>query len=243
LRRDQIERELRKKVERWQQELEDDPDRDPGTRVGQAQIAQLREQLKDLREKGEEKLSQTDPEARFLRERGRYVMGYTGELAVSEDHFIVAQRVTQNRNDNESLLPMVEQVEHQCGQRPERVLADSGFFSNRNLQQMHERGIEAYVPDSNLARELNSGEKARGVGRMMVSDPYLKRMRRRLRSARGRAWYNKRKALVEPVLGTLKQQRGMRQFERRGLLAVAAEWALAAMAYNLVRYHNLRRRT
>jgi transposase len=243
LRRDQIERELRKKVERWQQELEDDPDRDPGTRVGQAQIAQLRKQLKDLREKGEEKLSQTDPEARFLRERGRYVMGYTGELAVSEDHFIVAQRVTQNRNDNESLLPMVEQVEHQCGQRPERVLADSGFFSNRNLQQMHERGIEAYVPDSNLARELNSGEKARGVGRMMVSDPYLKRMRRRLRSARGRAWYNKRKALVEPVLGTLKQQRGMRQFERRGLLAVAAEWALAAMAYNLVRYHNLRRRT
>jgi len=80
LRRDRIERELRKKVERWQRELDDDPDRDPGTRVGQEQIAQLREQLKYLRESGEEKLSTTDPEARFLRERGRFVLGYTAEM-------------------------------------------------------------------------------------------------------------------------------------------------------------------
>jgi len=243
LREDRIERELRKKVERWQRELEDDPDRDPGTRVGQQQIAQLREQLKSLQQQGEKKLSKTDPDARFMRERGRFVLGYTGEIAVSEDHFIVAQRVTQNRNDNEALVPMVDEVERQGRERPQRVLADCGFFSNRNLQQMHERRIAAYVPDPNLARELNTGEKARGVGRMTVSDPHLKRMRRRLRSARGRAWYKKRKALVEPVFGTLKQQRGLRQFERRGLLAVAAEWALAAMAYNLVRYYNLRRRT
>jgi transposase len=50
-----------------------------------------------------------------------------------------------------------------------------------------------------------------------------------------------REAMVEPVFGTLKQQRGMRQFERRGKAAVAAEWALASMAYNLTRYHMLRR--
>jgi hypothetical protein len=87
-------------VQRWQQELDDDPDRDPGTRVGPEQIAQLREQLQYLRESGEEKLSTTDPDARFLRERGRFVLGYTAEIAVSEDHFIVAQRVTQNKSDN-----------------------------------------------------------------------------------------------------------------------------------------------
>jgi len=86
LRRDRIERELRKRVQRWQQELDDDPDRDPGTRVGQEQIAHSREQLKRLRESGEEKLSATDPDTRFLRERGRFVLGYTAEIAVSEDH-------------------------------------------------------------------------------------------------------------------------------------------------------------
>ena len=129
LRRDAIERELRKKVKSWQQELDDDPDRDPGTRVGREQITQLREQLKHLRESGEEKLLTTDPDARFLRERGRFVLGYTAEVAVSEDHFIVAQRVTQNKNDNHALIPMVDEVERQCGERPQRVLADCGFFS------------------------------------------------------------------------------------------------------------------
>lgn len=242
LRQDQIERELRKKVQRWQQELEDDPDRDPGTRVGQEQIAQLREQLGQLRKSGEDKLSTTDPEARFLRERKGFVLGYTAEIAVSEDHFIVAQRVTQNKNDNEALVPMVEEVEQQCGERPERVLADCGFFSNQNLREMEDRGIEVYVPDPNLARELNRGKIARGVGRMTVSDPYLLRSRKRLRSAPGRAWYKKRKGMVEPVIGTLKEQRGMRQFQRRGRAATAVEWALASIAYNLIRYHNLRRR-
>ena len=241
LRRDKLERELRRKVERWQRELDDDPDRDPGTRVGEQQIAHLREPLKCLRESGEEKLSTTDPEARFLRERGRFVLGYTAEIAVSEDHFLVAQRVTQNKSDNGSLVPMVEEVERQCGQRPERVLADCGFFSNQNLREMQARGIEAYVPDPNLARELNTGERARGVGRMTVSNPHLKRSRKRLRSRRGRACDKKRKAMVEPVIGILKEQRGMRQFYRRGKAATAAEWALAAMAYNLIRYRNLRR--
>jgi transposase len=242
LRREQIERELGKKVQRWQQELDDDPDRGPGVRVGSEEIAKLREQLKHLRESGEEKLSRTDLDARFLRERGRFVLGYTAEIAVSEDHFILAPRVTQSKNDNQALLPMVEEVERQCGERPQRVLADCGFFSNRNLREMEDRSIEAYVPDPNLARELNTGVIAQGVGRMTVSDPHLLRCRKRLRSARGRAWYKKRKGMVEPVIGTLKEQPGMRQFQRRGRLATAVEWALASMAYNLIRYHNLRRR-
>ncbi len=242
LRRDAIERELRKKVKSWQQELDDDPDRDPGTRVGREQITQLREQLKHLRESGEEKLSTTDPDARFLRERGRFVLGYTAEVAVSEDHFIVAQRVTQNKNDNHALIPMVDEVERQCGERPQRVLADCGFFSSQNLREMEDRNIEVYLPDPNLAGELNTGKIARGIGRMKISDAHLKRSRRRLRSTQGRAWYKKRKGMVEPVIGTLKEQRGMRQFQRRGRPATAVEWALASIAYNLSRYNNLRRK-
>jgi hypothetical protein len=241
LRRDQLERELRKKVKCWQQELDGDPDRDPGTRVGPEQITQLREQLKHLRESGEEQFWITDPDTSFLRERGRFVLGYTAEVAVSEDHFIVAQRVTQSKNDNHALVPMVEEVERQCGERPQRVLADGGFFSNQNLRDLEGRGIEAYVPDPNLARELNTGKMARGVGRMKVSDPHLLRSRQRLRGARGRAWYKKRKGLVEPVIGILKEQRGMRQFQRRGRAATAVEWVLASVAYNLIRYRNLRR--
>lgn len=227
---------------RWQQELDDDPDREPGTRVGQEQIERVRQQLQQLHQSGESKLSIIDPEARFLRERGRrFVLGYTAEIAVSEDHFIVAQRVTQNKNDNHALVPMVDEVERQCAARPQRILADTGFFCNQNLREMEARGIEAYLPDPNLARELNTGEVAGGVGRMTVSEPSLLRLRQRLRSAEGRAWYKKRKALVEPVFGILKEQRGMRQFQRRGLAPVAVEWTLASIAHNLIRYHTLRR--
>jgi len=242
LREDRLEQELRQKVERWQRDLDDDPDREPGTRVGQEEIARVREQLQQLRQSGENQLSSTDPEARFLRERGgRFVLGYTAEVAVSEDHFIVAQRVTQNKSDNKALVPMVDEVERRCGSRPQRVLADSGFFSNQNLREMEARGIAAYLPDPNLAREMRTGETARGIGRRAVKDPSLHRLRRRLRTTEGRSWYKKRKALVEPVIGILKEQRGMRQFQRRGLSAVAVEWTLAAIAHNLIRYHLLRR--
>ena len=47
----------------------------------------------------------------------------------------------------------------------------------------------------------------------------------------------RRKALVEPVFGVLKEQRGLRRFRRRGLAAVAVEWALATTAYNLTRLY------
>ena len=162
--------------------------------------------------------------------------------AAIADHFIVAQRVTQNKNDNRALVPMVDEVERRCGARPQRVMADCGFFSNENLRAMEARDIETYLPDPNLARELSTGDVAGGVGRMAVSDPSLQRLRQRLRTTEGRAWYKKRKALVEPVFGILKEQRGMRQFQRRGLSAVGTEWALAATAHNLFRYHALRRR-
>lgn len=244
LREDRLREELQQKVERWQRELDDDPDREPGTRVGSQEIARVREQLQRLKQSGENKLSITDPEARFLRERGgRFVLGYTAELAVSEDHFIVAQRVTQNKHDSHALVPLVDEVEQRCAARPQRVLADSGFFSNQNVQEMEARGMEVYLPDPNMACELRTGEPTGAeMGRMKVSTPSLLRMRQRLRTPEGRAWYAKRKEIVEPVIGILKEQRGMRQFQRRGIAAVSVEWAFAATAYNLIRYHTLRRK-
>jgi hypothetical protein len=61
------------------------------------------------------------------------------------------------------------------------------------------------------------------------------RMRWKLRDPAGRRIYQRRKAIVEPVFGVLKDQRGMRQFARRGLPQVAVELALAATPYNLTR--------
>lgn len=230
---------IRRDIRRWQKQGDaDDPNEGAGTRVGpeaiaalERQLAEIPERLERLHKAGLKKLSRTDSDSRFLRERGGFTLGYTATLAVSEDHLILAQRVTQATNDNGALLPMVQAVEQQCGQKPQRVSADSGFFSIANLRSMEAAGVEGFVPDSNVARWLNRG----GRLRYRATDPVHRRMRRKLRDPAGRAVYQRRKAIVEPVIGVLKAQRGMRRFARRGLRQVAVEFALAATAYNLTR--------
>lgn len=230
---------IRREIRRWQKQCDaDDPNEGAGLEVGGEVLERLERQLEEipvrlerLRKAGVKKLSQTDADSRFLYARGKHTLGYTATLAVSEDHLIVAQRVTQETNDNELLLPMLEAVGEQCGERPQRISADSGFFSLRNLKELETRGVDAYVPDSNLARWLNRGGRLRTRAKVAVH----RRMRRKLRDPAGRRIYQRRKAIVEPVFGVLKQQRGLRQFARRGLRHVAVELALAATAFNLTR--------
>ena len=144
---------------------------------------------------------------------------------------IVAQQVSQAATDNDLLVPMVDEVERRCGERAPEVSGDSGFFSNDNLHAMEERKIEAYVPDANLARVLNRG----GRLEQRACDPAHQRMRKKLRSPEGRRAYRRRKEIVEPVWGVLKEQRGMRRFRMRGLAKVAIEFTFAATALNLTR--------
>jgi hypothetical protein len=64
-------------------------------------------------------------------------------------------------------------------------------------------------------------------------------MRAKLRSPAGQAAYARRKAIVEPIFGVLKQQRAMRQFRTRGLDRVGNEFTLATMAFNITRLYGL----
>jgi transposase len=228
---------IRRRIRRWQQQCDgEDPNEGAGTTVGQAaswqrQLEQIPVRLERLRKTGLQKLSGTDGDSRFLRDRRGFTLGYTATVAVSDDHLIVGQQISQESNDNGLLVPLVEAVTHACGEPPQRVSADSGFFSNDNARAMEERKIDAYVPDSNLARVLNRGGKLQ----VPAYHPAQQRMRRKLRSPEGRTIYQRRKALVEPVLGILKEQRGMRRFRLRGRSKVAAEFALATTALNLTR--------
>jgi len=230
---------LRRQVRVWQKAADKD-DAEPGgldVAIGELNKAldELPRRMERLKKSGLKKLSRTDEDARFLRQRGGFVLGYTAEIAVSDDHLIVAQRVTQNATDNASLELMIDQTEQRCGAPPGAALADSGFFSIDNLNRLEQRNIEAYVPDSNLARALNLGTRCR----TRACAPAHRRMRARLRSPDGKAAYARRKAVVEPVFGVLKQQRGIRQFRTRGLENVNNEFTLATLAFNISRLHAL----
>ncbi len=227
----------RRLVRRFQQKAsQQDPEEDGGVRLSAEQQQALAQQgVPALPKKGRQQVSRTDPESRFLRTARGWELGYTADLAVSDDHVIVATRVTQNATDNGSLLAMVEEVERQCRARPEKVTGDSGFFSGQAVREMKQRGIDLYLPDNNLRHEMRTGERAEGIGRRRIRDPEHQRMREKLRTTAGRAQYRRRQAVVEPVFGILKEQRGMRRFRRRGLAAVSTEWMMAAIAYNLTR--------
>jgi transposase len=232
---------LRRQVRVWQKAADRDDQEPGGLDVAIAELHkaldEMPRRMERLKKSGLKKLSRSDEDARFLRQRGdKFVLGYSAEIAVSDDHLIVAQRVTQNATDNGSLEPILSQTEQRCGAPPGAALADSGFFSIDNLEQMEQRNIDGYVPDSNMARALNLGARCR----TRACHPAHRRMRAKLRSPAGAAAYARRKAIVEPVFGVLKQQRGMRQFRTRGLNNVGNEFTLATLAYNITRLHVMR---
>jgi transposase len=230
---------LRRNIRRWQQACDKDDTEPAGLTVAieeaERKLAELPQRLERLRKSGLAKLSRTDEDARFLRCRRGFELGYTGEIAMSEDHLIVAQRLTQETTDNASLVPMVEQVKLECGSPPEEVLADSGYFSIKNLEWLEQQKIDACLPDSNMARSLNLGKRCKGRARAAAH----RRMRQKLRSRAGRQAYGQRKTIVEPGFGVLKEQRGMRQFRTRGKQTVANEFTLANTAYNLTRMYRV----
>jgi transposase len=230
---------LRRQIRRWQQACnQDDPNEAPGLELATREQARLEQKLaeipgrlRQLKKSGAKKRSRTDPDSRFLKQGGKFVLGYTVTVAASEDHLIVDQRVTTDPADSAALLPALQGVKERWGRFPDKTVADSGFFALGALQALERQKLDVYVPDSNLARVLNRGGRLRGRARQAVH----RRMRQKLRRPEGRAVYRKRKALVEPVLGVLKEQRGMRQFRRRGLENVAVEMSWATTAYNLTR--------
>ena len=65
------------------------------------------------------------------------------------------------------------------------------------------------------------------------------KMAYKLQTAIGRVIYGLRKSTVEPVIGIIKEVLGFRQFSLRGLTAVAGEWCLMCLAFNLKRLHVL----
>ena len=184
----------------------------------------------------------TDPESRIMRGADGFVQGYNAQAAVEPGlQLIVGQSVTAAANDKEQLIPMTEVMEQQSGQRPEAVLADSGYCSEENLEKLEaaepERKIEAYIATG----KNKHGEHRRACprGRLPKNVNRVQRMKRKLQTKAGRAVYAARKAIVEPVFGQIKQGRGFRQFLLRGIEKVRGEWALVCLTHNILKLYRL----
>ena len=185
----------------------------------------------------------TDPESRIMKGADGFVQAYNAQAVVEPDlQLIVGQTVTQAANDKEQLTPMVEVMERQSGQRPEEVLADSGYCSEKNLEALEskrqpERRIEGYI-----ATERQKHDEYREAcprGPLPKDATRVDRMRRKLKTKAGKAVYAARKAIVEPVFGQIKQARGFRQFLLRGIEKVRGEWSLVCLTHNILKLYRL----
>ncbi len=170
----------------------------------------------------------TDPDSRIMPTGGNsFEQCYNAQVAVDgKERIIVANMVSQSPNDMGQLIPVTNAAFENTEQVPARVLADTGYKNERDLELLCDMQIDAFV---SVGRE---GKAARTPSSAL---PCTAAMQRKLATKRGRARYRQRKGIVEPVFGWVKRVLGFRAFSLRGLRKVAGEWNLVCLAVNLRR--------
>ncbi len=180
----------------------------------------------------------TDPDSRIMKDGATksFEQCYNAQAAVDEKHqIIVASAVTQEANDKQQLEPMVEEMNKNLGNKlPEKLTADAGYYSEDNVKFIEGEQVDAYIAVEKMKHgEIAPATRGRPPKDMSVKD----KMRRKLRTKRGKSVYAKRKQVVEPVFGQIKQARGLRQFLLREIGNVNAEWDMWCLTHNLLKLH------
>jgi len=177
----------------------------------------------------------TDPESRIMPDganKGSFVQAHNAQIAVdSASQVIVAAELTQSSTDSDQLLPMLQQIETNLDRKPEKASADAGYFSEANVTDETVAGIDLYIA---TGRDKHGDPTGTATGDPPADTTAKQRMRHKLRTEAGPAVYKMRKAIVEPVFGQIKEQRGFRRFSLRGKQKAGNEWRLVCAVSNLL---------
>jgi len=178
----------------------------------------------------------TAPESRIMLDSATksFEQAYNAQAGVDCDsQVIVAADVTQQANDKHQLAPMLDMIEENLGEIPDRVLADPGYFSEENVKTVVCGFMEPFIP-RDRTKHTDAPEPS-PRGRIPKGASLVDRMLRKLKTKAGKAIYSKRKESVEPVFGQIKQARGIRGFLLRGLENVKGEWNLVCLTHNILK--------
>ncbi len=114
----------------------------------QQRIEKLKQIQKQLDQEGKKKVNATDADAVFMKTTGGIKTAYNAQASVDEDvQVIVAADVTNEPNDKEQLVPMIEQTEQNTDAGIDTLSADCGYSTARNLEKLESLNIDAYIPD------------------------------------------------------------------------------------------------
>ena len=103
----------------------------------------------------------SDPESKIMKTGGGFEQCYNAQAVVEEGgQLIVAATVGSNAADNGYLVELVDEVKTNTGRKPRRVLADAGYKSEENFEQLEQRKIRGYVAlGRESGRSANEGER------------------------------------------------------------------------------------
>jgi len=221
------------KIEEAKQALEEEARKEAEARpsaAGKPEAATVRPKPKAQR-------NFTDADSRIMKDGATkaFEQAFNGQVAVdSENQVIVAAGVTQECNDKHQVEPMVERLKANLGGlRPKRMSLDNGYYTDENVEFLRRERIDAYIATGRLKHGEVPPPAPRG--RIPKGLTTKDRMARKLRTVKGRCTYAKRKEIVEPAIGQIKEARGFRRFLLRGLEKVDAEWSIICLTHNLLK--------
>jgi len=189
-------------------------------------------------------MSFTDPELGIMQTNNKG-WDYCGNAQASVDgayQIIVACEVTVEGNDKQQAVPMAQltlrhleragiAIPEDATGTAQKIPAtyDSGYYSEAAAEAVEQRGFEPYMATGRRRHHAPEAE--------MAEPPITakERMAAKVRTAQGRALYARRKVIVEPVFGQIKEARGFRRFLLRGLANIRGEWCLVCVTHNLLK--------
>jgi transposase len=179
----------------------------------------------------------TDADSRIQKSGGGFLQGYNAQAMVdAESQVVVAQAVTNQQPDTNHLPPLLAQAVAHCGAPPAATVGAAGDWKPANVEVAEALGVEIYISTRRQRHDAappGASPAADGVGDAGARA----KMEAKLQTDAGRALYARRKAVVEPVFGQIKQARGFRRFLLRGLPKVIGEWSLINATHNLLKLY------
>lgn len=176
------------------------------------------------------KRNMTDFDSRIMRlQGGNWGQCYNSQAVVdSKNQIIVASDVTNEVNDKQQLVSMLSQVEQEAGRKPALAIADAGYYTNTALSSEDLKEIDLVVS----VGKTEERKWKRGTRAFQASD----KMRTKLKDPEYKAIYARRKQIVEPVFGQIKESvQEFRRFSFRGLEKVKQEWKLVCATHNILK--------
>ncbi len=119
---------------------------------------------------------------------------------------------------------------------PKMILADAGYCSEQNLEQICDTEISALVATGRIRRNERVPDTPRGP--IPKDATRRERLARALRTKPGRAGYARRRAIVEPAFGQMKVRQHAGHLRLRGIAGVKGEWTLHVICHNLRKLAN-----